>query len=63
MRRNMSVWILIVRKRTRGSLNIKLTLSATWRNILGKVLNVKYVGLCGHQGKTDMNMKGVYTDH
>ena len=59
----MSVRILIVRKRMQGSLNIKLTLSATWRNILGKVLNVKYVGLCGCRGKTDMNTKGVYTDH
>ena len=44
-------------------LNIKLTLSATWRNTLGKVLIVKYVGLCGRRRKTDMNMKGVYTDH
>ena len=35
-------------KKDAGSLTIKLTLSTTWRNILGKVLNVKYVGLCGH---------------
>ena len=61
--RNMSVRIQIVGKRRRGSLNIKLTLSATWRNTLGKVFNVKYVGLCGHRRKTDMNMKGAYTDH
>ena len=63
MKRSTSVRIQIVGKRMRGSLNIKLTLSATWRNTLGKVLNVKYVGLCGRRRKTDMNMKGAYTDH
>ena len=51
------------RKKEAGKFNIKLTLSATWRNTPEKVLNVKYVGLCGHRRKTDMNMKGVYTDH
>ena len=50
-------------KKDAGSLNIKLTLSTTWRNILGNILNAKYVGLCGRRRKTNMNMKGVYTDH